>query len=130
MALATLLEYILQAEQVLGFRLPDWLRQRLLKANGGEIYTEDDNWQLYSVLDVRDRKHAIRSATHLVQETHVARALPEFPANAIAIADNGAGDRLILSAEFQTLPEHQAWAWLWAHDGRHPVEAVALQLYA
>ena len=48
-----------------------------------------------------------RRAGHIVRETNEARTWPQFPADAIAIAGNGTGDRLIV--------RNGAVAW-WDHE--------------
>jgi len=85
------------AEQVLGRRFPMAMRNRLLRSNGGDITTEDDDWILYPVRDATDRKRLSRSCNDVVRETHVAREwCSRFPKDAVAIAANGSGDLLVL----------------------------------
>lgn len=109
-------ERIEAAELELGQRLPEELRTRLLEDNGGEVVAElleeaagdfDSDWELYPVWDDSDRRRAARTAGHIVDETNEARAWPQFPADAIAIAGNGTGDRLIFRGG--------AVAW-WDHE--------------
>jgi hypothetical protein len=100
---------IAAAEQQLGRRLPDALRKRLLRNNGGEIQTEDDDWTLHPVWDATDRKRMSRTANHIVRETRQAREWRSFPEGAIAVASNGTGDHLVVrvgSAEIE----------LWDHE--------------
>lgn len=40
---------IVEAEQGLGRTLPQGLRQRLMRNNGGEVIIEDDDWFLHPV---------------------------------------------------------------------------------
>lgn len=120
MALPTQQIFIDQAEQALGVSLPDWLRTRLLQENGGEIETDDDAWQLFSVLDTRDRKHATRSAINIVAETQTARQWAGFPEGAVAIAANGTGDLLVLIADAQSQLDPRPFLWL--HDDTEQLE--------
>lgn len=91
-----------RAEAELGRVLPPAYRERLLRDNGGDITASselgEDEWQLHPVWDDSDRKRAGRTASHIVRETNAARAWDVFPDGAIAIADNGTGDRLIVLA--------------------------------
>jgi cell wall assembly regulator SMI1 len=99
-------ERVVAAEDALGRRLPDELRQRLMRDNGGDAEAVpsgegaqrdfDPHWELHAVWDDSDRKRAARSANHIVRETAEARGWAAFPEDAIAIASNGTGDRLIL----------------------------------
>ena len=40
---------IIEAEQALGRGLPQELRQRLMRDNGGEVIVDDDDWFLHPV---------------------------------------------------------------------------------
>lgn len=92
-----------RAEAALGRDLPPEYRVRLLRDNGGEVEASselgDDDWQLYPVWDDSDRKRAGRTANHVVRETSEAREWNGFPDDAIAIASNGTGDRLVVLAD-------------------------------
>jgi len=90
--------HIVTAENELGRTLPQGLRSRLRRSNGGEVQTATDDWRLYPIFDPSDRKRAARSANHIVRETEGWRCSRGFPAGAIAIADDGAGNALILRA--------------------------------
>jgi SMI1 / KNR4 family (SUKH-1) len=90
-----------EAETQLGRGLPDALRARLKRDNGGEIevagYPGDNAiWFLHPVWDPGDRKRISRTANHVVRETREAReTIGDLPADAIVIADNGTGDLLL-----------------------------------
>lgn len=127
MALPTQQKFIDQAEQALGVSLPDWLCTRLLRENGGEIETDEDVWQLFSVLDTSDRKHAVRSASHLVAETQSARQWAGFPQHAVAIAGNGTGDLLVLLADAGQQLDPRPFLWL--HDDTDRLEPADILSY-
>lgn len=118
MALPTTERFVKATEAELGFNLPNWLRERLLRANGGTIEAAGEHWELFSVFDTTDRKHIARSTTNILRETHSAREWVGFPQRAVAIACNGGGDYLIL------LPESQSQlcsiAYRWQHDTDEP----------
>lgn len=88
--------FILAAERELGAALPSSYRESMRCANGGDIETEADSWQLYPISDTSDRRRLSRTANHVIQETNLCRGLPGFPQDALAIASNGAGDQLVL----------------------------------
>ncbi len=101
------------AEAALGARLPAALRLRLMRDNGGEVEVGDDFFELFKVLDTRDRVRLARtSARDIVRENQSAREWRGFPTNVIAIADNGAGDLLVLALEGSGLGEG---AFVWDH---------------
>lgn len=87
-----------EAERQLGRNLPMDLRVRLHRMNGGQIKADGDSWELFPVFDAADRKRITRTANHIVRETKAARKWADFPQDAIAIAENGSGDFLILRA--------------------------------
>jgi len=94
MAFAGSEELVAAAEAVLGRRLPDAHRQRLIRENGGEIDAAGDRWTLYPVRDDADRRTVARTANHVVRENEALRSdWPDaLPPGCVAIADNGAGD--------------------------------------
>jgi len=100
---------IAAAERQLGRLLPDGLRARLLRNNGGELQTDDDDWILHPVWDATDRKRMSRTANHIVRETEQARAWHGFPDSAISIATNGSGDHLVIHAGSDAVD-------LWDHE--------------
>ena len=111
MAFPTQLSCIERAEAELGRQLPQPLRERLLRENGGELSAEDDDWQLHPVWDDRDRRTMGRTANHIVRETASARQWAGFPVGAVSVADNGSGDRLILRPGSTDIE-------LWDHETR------------
>src|SRR5215216_5580085 len=92
-------EHIREAERELGRELPRALRDRLMRDNGGEVEVEgypgdDPVWQLHPVRDPSDRKHAARSANHVVRETQEAHSASgaRLPPGSVVIGANGTGD--------------------------------------
>jgi hypothetical protein len=102
--------FLLAAERELGASLPKSYRLAMLRENGGEIGTDDDDWQQYPIADTSDRKRLSRSANHILKETESCRGWARFPENAVAIAGNGAGDQLVLLRQNEAFaPEVYAW---------------------
>lgn len=88
---------IIRAEAALGRRLPDTLRARLMRDNGGEIDADNDVWALIPVFDDSDRRRLTRTANHIVRETDSARrGWRGFPEGAVVVADDGSGDLVVL----------------------------------
>ncbi len=87
-----------EAERQLGRKLPMDLRVRLHRENGGEVRALGDMWRLFPVFDASDRRRIARTANHIVRETQVARERAGFPEGAIAIAEDGGGNLLIVRA--------------------------------
>jgi hypothetical protein len=102
-------EFILAAEQELGRFLPQALRARLRRANGGEIDAKEDVWTLYPVRDTSDYRRLARTSNDIVRETEQARRWRGFPEDATAIAENGSGDLLVLRAGSDEVE-------LWQHE--------------
>ena len=112
--------FIVAAEEALGRRLPEPLRTRLARSNGGDIEAGDDEWRLHPVRDDSDRKRLARSANDISRETEIARRWPHFPPDAIAVATNGSGDVLVLIPQSDDVH-------LWDHE-TGAISAVAVDL--
>lgn len=87
---------IARAEHELGRELPSALKARLRHNNGGEVRTEDADWTLFPVYDSTDRKRIARTANHVVRESARWRKWHGFPEGALAIAEDGEGNALIV----------------------------------
>jgi hypothetical protein len=94
-------------EVKLGKKLPALLRARLGRENGGELRAAGEVWWLHPVWDATDRRTIARTANHIARETESARGWAGFPEGAIAIAENGSGDRLILLDEEIHIWDHE-----------------------
>ncbi len=102
--------FLLDAERELGASLPKSYRLAMLRENGGELATDEDDWQQYPIADTSDRKRLSRSVNHILKETESCRGWARFPENAVAIAGNGAGDQLVLLRQNGVFtPEVYAW---------------------
>jgi len=109
-------EEIVKTETKLGVRFPLSFRVRMMRDNGGEIDAADDDWQLIPILDTSDRKRLTRTCNDIIRETTAMRSWRGFPADAYVIAQNGAGDCLILrkyERDSQSLAEP---IYLWDHE--------------
>jgi len=104
---------VVAAEQALGAMLPTASRDAMKASNGGEVATHDDDWILHPIADSSDRKRLSRTANHIVAETVTCRAWPRFPADAVAIGENGSGDRLVLLRQGD---HFGAAVYAWSHE--------------
>ena len=106
-------EQLALTEQALNATLPYEYRAAMKADNGGEVSTDEDDWELYPIKDTTDRKRLLRTCNHILNETQSCRRYRHFPQDAVAIAGNGLGDQLILlkaSGEFQNT------VFLWFHE--------------
>jgi len=102
--------FLLDAERELGASLPKSYRLAMLRENGGELATDEDDWQQYPIADTSDRKRLSRSANHILKETESCRGWSRFPEDALAIAGNGAGDQLVFIKRHEDFaPEVYEW---------------------
>lgn len=85
----------------------------MARANEGEVESLQDSWQLHPIADTSDRNRLARTASHVVRETLSMLEWPRFPRNAVAIAANGTGDRLVLLREGGALKES---VYCWSHE--------------
>lgn len=113
--------YVIEAERQLGASLPVSYRTSMLIENGGELETEEDDWQQYPIADTSDRKRLSRTANHILKETEACLDWSGFPANALAIAGNGCGDQLVFLKEGNTF---QSTVYHWSHE-THDLQKVA-----
>ncbi len=110
------IKYIIETEQELGLTFPDSFKSKMTQENGGQLMTEDDNWQLFPFLDKSDKKRMSRTCNHIVLESKQARLWDNFPDNGIAIASNGSGDILILLPSDNDNKKLKEEVYLWQHE--------------
>lgn len=110
------IKYIIESETELGIEFPYGFKQKMMKLNGGELITQDDDWQLHPFFDKSDKKRISRTCNHIVLETKQAKKWNNFPLNAIAIATNGCGDQLILLPLDDNEKKLGEKIFLWFHE--------------
>lgn len=116
MAFSTDIQYIEAAEKALGVSLPSAWRRRLLSSNGGELFLAEEDWMVFPVFDTSDKKKTSRTANHIVRENQSAREWRSFPATAIAVAENGAGDYLVFFPSQASSGLLDEKLLLWSHE--------------
>lgn len=89
-------KYIAETETELQVKFPPEFKKRMKKSNGGELETDDYEFELYPFLDKSDKKRISRTCNHIGLETKNAREWNGFPKNGIAIASEGFGNQVIL----------------------------------
>ena len=99
MALDLKEEYILDVEEKLGAILPMTYKQIMKQNNGGTIYLDEDDWELFPIEDKLNKKRISRTCNHIVHETNIAKEWANFPTQSLAIASDGCGNLLILKQE-------------------------------
>jgi len=106
-------QFITAAEEELGAPLPHSYRQAMMASNGGEVAAYDDVWNLHPILDKSDLKRLSRSCNDILRETRMMGDWPDWPANAVAIADNSTGDKLLFLRVGRL---YQQEVYVWLHD--------------
>lgn len=109
------LRFVQLAQEKLGRKLPIGYANRMMRANGGEVKVGNDTFNLYPILDTSDRKRLARTCNDIVRETTSARAWPDFPTNAVAIGDNGGGDKLVFLAD-EVDQRYADAVYFWDHE--------------
>lgn len=102
-----------EAERILGAALPASYRAAMQRCNGGELSTEMDLWELYPLPGPDAKERAHQPSGDMVQESLERRKLPGFPAEAIALADNGLGDQLVMLRNGSTFGPA---CYFWHHE--------------
>ncbi|GGB82948.1 SMI1/KNR4 family protein [Pseudoduganella buxea] len=106
-------QFVRATELALGATLPAAYRNAMMASNGGTVDAAGDDWALCPIRDTSDRKRLARSANDIVTETARCREWRGFPLDAAVIAQNGAGDCLVLRRAGNVfLPA----AWIWRHE--------------
>lgn len=93
--------------------LPSSYKTAMQSSNGGEIIANGEQWNQYPIEDISDRRRTSRTCNHIVKETQALRSWPRFPAEALAIAGNGAGDQLVL---LKVNNAYEDGVYLWSHE--------------
>ena len=110
------IKYIIETELELGLVFPDSFKSKMTKENGGELMTEDDNWQLFPFFDKSDNKRISRTCNHIGLETKQAKEWGNFPNNGVAIATNGCGDLLALLPTVENENKLSDEIFIWFHE--------------
>ena len=108
------IKYIIETEQELGLVFPNSFKSKMTKENGGELMTEDNDWQQFPFFDKSDNKRISRTCNHIILETKQARMWNNFPDN--AIVSNGSGDNLILLPFDNNNKKLKEEIYLWQHE--------------
>ncbi len=109
-------KFIHETEIELGFEFPDKFKQKMIIENGGEIITDEDDWQIYPFFDKSDNKRISRTCNHIGVETKQAKEWADFPDSAIVIATNGCGDYLILLPIDKDSKKLSDEIYFWVHE--------------
>ena len=107
--------FVQQAQEKLGRALPPAYVARMCRDNGGQVSAGTDVFNLYPIFDSTDRKRLARSCNDIVRETALARDWLDFPADGLAIGDNGGGDKLVLLPD-QDAPRYADAVYWWDHE--------------
>ena len=110
------IKYIIEVEQELGLLFPDSFKSKMMIENGGELMTDDDDWQLFPFFDKSDKKRISRTCNHIALETKQVRSWGNFPSNGIAIASNGSGDFLLLLSTQDDNKKLSDEIYIWFHE--------------
>ncbi len=86
---------IAKTEAKIGIRFPESFRKAMMADNGGEVITEEDQWELFPFFDTTDRKRLSRTSNDILRETVESRKWRGFPENGWAVANNGFGDHIV-----------------------------------
>lgn len=104
-------KYIVETEEKLKGRLPHYFREKMKGENGGEIELKGDSWEIFPIYDSSDRTRIKRTCNNIISETGYAREWYGFPEEAIAIGENGSGDRLVLFRESRSKYGEEIFIW-------------------
>ena len=115
MAFPLEIQFVKRAEDRLGRKLPSSYVAKMCRDNGGEVGAGIDSWWLHPILDDTDKKRLKRTCNDIVRETALSKEWTRFPREAVAIGDNGGGDKLILLPEPESDRFGDSIFW-WDHE--------------
>lgn len=110
------IKFIIETEKQLDLEFPNNFKSKMIKENGGELITEEDNWQLFPFFDKADNKRISRTCNHIILETKQAQSWDNFPGNGIAIGSNGCGDLLLLLPTSENDKKLGEEIYMWFHE--------------
>ncbi|HQV52670.1 MAG: SMI1/KNR4 family protein [Flavobacteriales bacterium] len=108
--------FIEDTERELGVQFPDAFKKKMMLMNGSEVSVASEVWQLFPFWDKSDSKRLSRTCNHIGLETKNAKSSLSFPAEAIAIATNGAGDHLVFIPTFPGSAKLAENLQVWLHE--------------
>ncbi len=108
-------QFVRLAQQKLGRTLPLGYVARMCRDNGGEVSAGTDVFNLFPIHDSTNRKRIARTCNDIIRETASAREWPGFPAEALAIGDNGGGDKLVFLPD-PAAPRFADAVYWWDHE--------------
>ena len=109
-------KYIEDTEKELGLFFPQSFVDKMTGENGGELSTDDDDWQLVPFFDKSDKKRISRTCNHIVLETKNARDWESFPKDVVVIGQNGCGDFLVLKSNSADNKKLLDTIFIWRHE--------------
>lgn len=104
---------ILKTEKELSASLPKEYREAMKQDNGGEGLIKEYDWEFYPIRDTTDKKRISRTCYHIIKETESCHDFGYFPENALAIAGNGIGDRMVLIKNGEKFSDR---VYIWLHE--------------
>ena len=106
-------EQLRATENEIEAKFPEAYRRQMMRSNGGEIDAASDNWNLIPLRDASDRKRLSRTANHVLVETKSLSGFPKWHENALAIAENGTGDALVMLRDGDQIKPQ---VYKWCHE--------------
>jgi SMI1 / KNR4 family (SUKH-1) len=108
-------QFVRAAEAKLGRSLPASYVAQMCRQNGGEVSVGEDVYTLYPIQDSSDSKRRARTCNDIIRETTKVNEWAGFPPDALAIGDNGCGDKLILLPDITGTKFADEVCW-WDHE--------------
>jgi len=118
-------KYIVEAENELKVKFPISFRNKMKDSNGGEIEIEDDVWNLFPFFfDKSDKKRISRTCNDIIKETKISKEWNGFPDNAVAIGENGCGDKLVFILKTENTQELDKTIYVWQHENNKLIKVA------
>jgi len=104
-------KYIIETELELNVKFPTEFKSLMKKSNGGEIFTDKFEFNMYPFFDKSDKKKISRTYNHIELETKNAQEWGNYPENGIAIGSDGLGNQVTLMHDGNGILNKEVYLW-------------------
>lgn len=117
-------KYIIETEKELNVLFPIQFKNRMMQLNGGEVISDEFEFELFPFFDKSDKKRISRTCNHIGLETKNAKQCNGFPENGIAIGNDGFGNFILLIHDGNRSLSDEIF--FWDHETRKVQKIVNL----
>jgi len=106
------MNFIELVEKELNATLPTEYKKEMQISNGGVIFIEDEDWEIFPIKDTSSKKRISRTSSDIVSENKRFKEWANFLSDFLGIASNGMGDILIFIKD----NNYKSDIYIWRHE--------------